>query len=146
MNRKCAVNWKLGLQQLYTLHRKKAKVIFRNDALMLERLALTGTMPRAYVVWLETVCRFYKETQESNLQAQMSRLRISPEEIQQGNTLITELEIARADYLREKGESQDATRQKDEIFAQLDAWIRDLYDVARIALEDKTQLLAVLLK
>ena len=44
-------------------------------------------------------------------------------------------------YLKEKGESQDATKIKDEVFAKLDDWMSEFYAVAKIALEDNPQLL-----
>jgi hypothetical protein len=46
-----------------------------------------------------------------------------------------------ADYLREKGESQDSTKAKDAAFAKLDDWMSEFYAVAKIALEDNPQLL-----
>lgn len=43
--------------------------------------------------------------------------------------------------LREKGESQDATKLKDTAFIELDDWMSEFYVVAKIALEDNPQLL-----
>ncbi|NLT49572.1 MAG: hypothetical protein GXX85_01480, partial [Ignavibacteria bacterium] len=42
------------------------------------------------------------------------------------------------------GESEDATKEKDAAFAKMDKWMSDFYAVARIALEDKPQLLEAL--
>ena len=44
-------------------------------------------------------------------------------------------------YLREKGESQDATKLKDAPFIELEDWMREFYTVAKIALKDNPQLL-----
>ncbi len=61
------------------------------------------------------------------------------------NTLISELETARAVYLKEKGgESQDATKGKDAAFAKIDDWMSEFYAVAKIGLEDNPQLLEAL--
>lgn len=60
------------------------------------------------------------------------------------NTLISELETARAVYLKEKGESQDATKIKDAAFAKTDDWMSEFYAVAKIGLEDNPQLLEAL--
>lgn len=38
----------------YALDRKKAKVIFRNDPVVAERLGIRGSVPRTYMNWLET--------------------------------------------------------------------------------------------
>ena len=58
--------------------------------------------------------------------------------------MINELETARAVYLRELGESQEATRTKDAAFAKIDDWMGEFYAVAKIALEEKPQLLEAL--
>jgi len=133
------------LADTYSLHRKKAKVIFKNDQQILERLALTGSLTSAYVSWLETVKKFYKEVlKQEDLQTKLSRLKITVEELNATNTLIDELEAARAEYLKEKGESQDATEAKDTAFAELDDWMSEFYAVAKIAMEDNIQLLEAL--
>ena len=71
----------------------------------------------------------------------MGRLKVTVEELNGTLQLITNLEAARAAYLREKGESQDATKQKDKAFGEMDDWMSAFYAVAKIALEDSPQLL-----
>ncbi len=138
-------NYKAKMNQMedtYSLHRKKAKVIFRNDLEVMKRLVLVGSVPKAYVRWLEIVKKFYSEMlSDTELQTKLSRLKVTADDLTAANALLTELEAARADYLREKGESQDATEQKDGAFAELDDWMSEFYAVARIALEDNLQLL-----
>ena len=55
-----------NLADTYSLHRKKAKVVFRNDFLTMEKLAVTGSLPNAYTKWLETVRRFYSVSGHCN--------------------------------------------------------------------------------
>ena len=133
---------KKQMEDTYSLHRKKAKVIFRKDLEVMKRLVLDGSVPKAYVRWLEIVKKFYSEMlSDTELQTNLSRLKVTTDDLNAANALLTELEAARADYLREKGESQDATEQKDTVFAELDDWMSEFYAVARIALEDNIQLL-----
>lgn len=133
---------KESLAKTYSLHRKKAKVIFRKEPTTLSRLALTGSLPSAYIKWLETVKKFYAvASEDSAIQSKLVRLKITPEEINGTIALISNLEEARANYLREKGESQDATKAKDKAFAEIDDWMSEFYAVAKIALEDNPQLL-----
>ena len=73
--------------------------------------------------------------------AQESDKKITLDDLTAADTLIGDLEAARAEYLREKGESQDATKEKDAAFAKMDDWMSEFYAVAKIALEDKPQLL-----
>lgn len=133
---------KENVEDAYSLHRKKARVVFRSDNITLEKLGIKGSMPQAYVKWLEVVKKFYATAAtDTAIQAKLARLKVSPDDLAATNTLVSELETARSEYMREKGESQDATRTKDEAIAKLDDWMRDFYAVARIGLEDHPQLL-----
>ncbi len=130
------------LKDLYSHHRKKAKVIFRNDSLTAEKLGVLGAYPRAYIRMIEKARRFYTITNEdTDIQSKIARLKISIEDITAGLTLLSELDSSRAEYLREKGESQDATKTKDAAFARLDDWMSEFFAVAKIGLEDRPQLL-----
>ena len=135
-------NRKDQLAETYSLHRKKAKVVFRNDALILDKLAVSGSLPKVYVKWLETAKKFYSvASADTDIQSRLARLQISTEDLTTGSTLIRNLEAARAEYLREKGESQDSTKIKDAAFAKIVDWMSEFYAVAKIALEDNPQLL-----
>lgn len=138
-------NKKAELEKIYSTHRKKAKVVFRNDAITAEKLAITGTLPKAYVKWLETVKKFYTvSAADTTIQTQLATLKITVEDITATNTKVSELETTRAEYLKEKGESQDATKAKDAAFAVMDDWMSEFYAVAKIGLEDNPQLLEAL--
>lgn len=131
-----------NVTKAYTLHRKKAKVIFKNEPTTLSKLALTGSLPTSYINWLETVKKFYAvASTDTTIQSKLLRLKVTPEEITNAFGFISNLEETRAIYLREKGESQDATKIKDKAFAAIDTWMSEFYAVARIALEDSPQLL-----
>lgn len=136
---------KSELDATYGKHRKKAKVVFRNDSLNAEKLGITGELPRAYVKSIEAAKKFYNEVSANeSILTQLGRLAVTSTEITAAIALIANIETARANYLREAGESQTATKAKDAAFAQMDEWMSDFYAVARIALEDSPQLLEVL--
>ena len=133
------------LTDIYTAHRKKAKVVFRDDSTTADKLEVSGTMPVAYVKWLETVRKFYNTSiADTDIQSKLSRLKITTVDLNAAKDLIPEVETLRAAYLKEKGESQDATNIKDTAFAKLDSWMSEFYAVARIAMEDNPQLLEAL--
>lgn len=135
------------LASIYSLHRKKSRVIFRKDALTLEKLGIKGRLAQAYIKWLETVKKFYTVAgTDETIKTKLSRLKITADDLTAGNTAVSELETARTEYLREKGESQDATKAKDQALATLDDWMSEFYAVAAIALEDHPQLLESLSK
>ncbi len=133
------------LEDTFSIHRKKAKVVFRNDSLTADKLAISGTMPRAYMKWLEAARKFYSvASTDTAIQGKLARLKISVDDLTAANSLISELEAARAVYLKEKGESQDATKAKDAAFVKIDDWMSEFYAVAKIGLEDSPQLLEAL--
>ena len=126
-------------------HRRKAKVVFKNDPLLLQTLGLSGPKPRAYVNRLANMKTFYQVLQDKpELTARIVRLKVTEEELTNTPAAITEVEKARANYLLEIGESQVATKEKDAAIAKLDNWIREFNAVAKIAFEDQPQLLEVL--
>jgi len=136
---------KSQLEDIFSSHRKKAKVVFRKDALTADKLAITGSMPRAYIKWLEAIKKFYAvASSDADIQTKLARLQVSVEDITAANRLIAELETARTEYLKEKGESQEATKAKDAAFAKIDDWMSEFYAVAKIGLEDSPQLLEAL--
>ncbi|WP_439182311.1 hypothetical protein [Carboxylicivirga taeanensis] len=57
---------------------------------------------------------------------------------------MTKAPAKRTTYLLEVGESEAATKAKDEALGKLDRWMSEFYAVARIALEDQPQLLEAL--
>ncbi len=130
---------------IYAEHRKKAKAAFRNDANTLIELAITGTLSNVYVKWLETAKRFYLVAlARTDIQTKLNRFKITVEDLTAVNTKIAELETARNNYMREKGESQDATKVKNAALIQIDDWMSKFYEIAKIALEDQPQLLEAL--
>lgn len=136
---------KESLEAIYSMHRKKAKVVFRNDSKTMEKLAVSGRLPKSYIKWLEVVKRFYVVAlKDAEIQTKLLRLKVSADDLTATNALVGDLESARGTYLREKGESQEATKAKDAAFAKMDDWMSEFYAVAKIALEDKPQLLEAL--
>ncbi|MEN8137617.1 MAG: hypothetical protein ABFR62_04215 [Bacteroidota bacterium] len=130
------------LAETYLLHRKKAKVVFYKDYITSDKLSISGILPRTYLKWLETAKRFYSVAMlDTDVQEKLARLKFATEDLTLGRNLIIDLEAARAKYLREKGESQAATNEKDKAFGIIDDWMREFYAVAKIAMDDKPQLL-----
>ncbi len=89
-------------------------------------------------------CQHGELQQFPEIQQQLESLKVTQQEIKKGMTQIKEVEDTRALYIKEVGESQDATQQKRMAFARIDDWMRDFYAVADIALEDQPQLMEAL--
>lgn len=129
----------------YRQHRKKARVVYLNDPHTLSLLEIDKDVPEAYLTWLETVRKFYSITSSNEaIQQKLARLKLGVNELTDGLNKVAEIEQLRAVYLREVGESQDATKAKDKAMAEIAVWMREFYSVARIALADQSQLLEAL--
>ncbi|MDM8160584.1 hypothetical protein QUH73_12230 [Labilibaculum sp. K2S] len=130
------------MTEKYTSHRRKAKVAFRKDEVVLKQLGLAGNYSKAYTKWITTMKTFYNgvQTNAAHL-AKLLVYKITEEEIAACITEINALETTRTLYLKEVGESQEATKLKDKALADLEEWMSDFYAVAKIAMEDQPQLL-----
>ena len=136
---------KRQLGDIFKIHREKAKIVFRKDLLVANRLAISGSMPRTYIKWIEVVKKFYSvASTDIEIQNKLSRLKISVDDLNTTRSLITDLETAKIKYIREKGESQNATQVKNAAFYKIDDWMSEFYAVAKIGLKDNPQLLETL--
>lgn len=130
------------ISTIYSTDRKKAKIIFKTDAVIFKELGLKGSLPRTYVKWLETVNLFYNTLNaQPTVLAKLATLLITQEHIAEQLAAINTLEEVRAAYIQTKGNSQNATKTKNIAFTKLEKYMSDFYAVARIALEGEPQLL-----
>lgn len=130
------------LDKEYTLLRKKAKVVFSKEPMVLKYLAVSGEKAATYSNWLGDIRKFCKGLlADQALLDKMARLKVGKASLEATLQKCALLDELRAAYLREKGESQNATVMKDEALMRLDDWMREFYDVSRIALDENPQLL-----
>jgi len=132
------------LEKTFRRHRRKARVVFRKDPVMLQRLAIDDDVPGAYAKLMVTVSVFYSEAGKPDVLDKLARLGITGEDISGGMELASSVSDDRNNYLREVGESEAATKTKDAAMATMQDWMTEFYAVARIALEDQPQLLEAL--
>ncbi|MGQ1891912.1 hypothetical protein ACT29H_15835 [Thermophagus sp. OGC60D27] len=129
----------------YSVDRKIAKLIFRQDPVAKEKLGVKGALPRSYVNWLETVKKYYSvATKDPHIISALKKLNVAPEYLTQTLHMITDLDTARAQYLKTVGEAQDATKAKNAALAKINHWMQNFYALAKIALKDRPQLLEAL--
>ncbi|CEN41235.1 hypothetical protein [Capnocytophaga cynodegmi] len=134
-----------NVQKKYSTHRKKARIVFEDNEEALRQLKLKGSAARAIAVAMEEMRAFYQLLDTTpSLLTPLKQLKITEEDIKNQLQEFPEVEKAYATYLQEKGESQQATRDKNKAFEALDKWVSKFYKVAKIALEDRPQLLEAL--
>ena len=133
---------RVAIDLKYATDRKKAKIIFKTDPLILKELGLKGALPRTYVKWLETVSLFYNTLNtQTEVLAKLATLQVTAQSVTDQLAAINELENLRAAYIQTKGNGQNATKTKNKAFKDLEKWMSDFYAVARLALEGEPQLL-----
>jgi len=129
------------LNGFFRRDRNLAKVVFKYDGVTAARLGIAESVPRPYVRWIETVKKFYTNSLADTLvQSQLLRLEITADRLSEGAARVTALEEVRSVYMKEEGESQDATKLKDVAMEKLEDWMQDFYAVAKVALRDRPQL------
>ncbi|WP_392419993.1 hypothetical protein ACF3OE_11480 [Capnocytophaga canis] len=131
-----------NVQKKYSTHRKKARIVFEDNEEALRQLKLRGSAARAIAAAMEEMRAFYQLLDTTpNLLTPLKQLKINEQDVKNQLQELPEVEKAYATYLQEKGESQQATRDKNKAFETLDKWVSKFHKVAKIALEDRPQLL-----
>lgn len=135
------------LSDTYSTDRKKARIIYKENQEVLKNLRLKGKKPYALATLLENIGVFYNTLKaEESLRTPLQRLKITEDTIDTQLAQLDKTQKAYATYTQEKGENQQATKDKNEALNKVDKWVREFYSIAKIALEDKPQLLESLAK
>lgn len=130
------------MKKSYAKHRKIAKVALMKKPELWNSLAIDGSLSQAYLKSMEEIKTLYTQTKTHTIAKPiLEKFKLTESIADEQLAKINEVETLRAKYEKEKGESQDATQQKNKTFEELTEWVREFYAVARIALDDRPQLL-----
>lgn len=136
---------KARLHAMYKKHRRKARLVYKNDRVTQGKLVIAGRYPRTYIRWYSSVRKFYEVgTKDEKVSAGLARLKVTASDLAAGKKLHKEVKLLRAKYVKAKGVSENATQQKHKAIAEMSVWMSEFYEVARIALEEQPQMLEVL--
>lgn len=121
---------------------KIARVAFKGNSLAEGALLLRGSRRETLSGWLQQATTFYSNLLAApDLLAAMEGFGFSRAKLDGEAALVAAVRDANAAHQREKGEAQDATRQRDAKLDELDEWISDFKVIARAALMENPQLL-----
>lgn len=138
---------KAALDRTFREHRRRALLIFRNEPSLQDMLAISGPYPREFIVWAETVKKFYTEiVSKPELQERFQQLNFTKEEAEKGLEMDANLDRLYAKRMELKGVSKLSTAQKNKAFEKLDDWMTDFYGAARLILRKEPKLLEILYK
>lgn len=129
-------------RKLYMKHVSFARLAFKEDKAVWQKLQLSGKRKTSIAGWLAQSRYFYEEvTHVSDI---MATVGITAEELQQAWAMIEAVAQARTQWIKEVGDAQLATQKRNQALHELDAWMQRYLKVARLALEEDEQLLEVL--
>lgn len=121
---------------------KVARIAFKTDYAVHKKLDLGGTRKRTLSGWLGQAKQFYLNAlADTAVLEMMTMFGITQEKLELGKSLLEHTEAANAAQKKEMGEAQQTTLERDKAVDLLDEWISDFIAIARIALEEKPQLL-----
>lgn len=117
-------------------------MVFKSDQLLLKELGLVGTFSKNYVKWLERVNSFYHTiNNQPAIAERLLVMQITPAHVADQLTKIKAVESLKAARTQSDGIAQNATTIKDKAFKELEKWMSTFFATAKIALEDKPQLM-----
>jgi hypothetical protein len=121
---------------------KIARIAFKDDAGIATQLGLNGSRKDSLSGWLAQAQQFYGNLlNNSELVTKLNEYGITLEKLQAGFTEILAVEAANLAKTKEKGNAQNATQTRDLAIDALSSWLSDYVAIARIALEEESQLL-----
>ena len=121
---------------------KIAKMASRTDANLQDRLKVNAPVERAIESWILQAIDFYNRlNNEPDFITVLNKYGITSETISQEKQIAENLRILRNEAMSEKGQAQEATRVRDVELEKLDDYCYELKTIAKIALENKPQLL-----
>lgn len=124
----------------YLRMRKVAMVAFKDNAGIRTRLLLSGERARYFNKWLPEGIHFYENALNNpKIIEGFASFNITAETLQQGLDLVKN--TREKDKIQEKlkAEAQKATKDRDAAFDDMDDWMADFLDIARIAFADDSQ-------
>ncbi|MEP5611893.1 MAG: hypothetical protein ABJP45_06570 [Cyclobacteriaceae bacterium] len=134
-----------GTNKTYSKHIKISRIAFRNQRGVSEALQLGGRRRQTYSGWMQQAGVFYENSlADETIIDVLDGYGIDETVLQTARDAVNDVSLKLAAQLKEKGEAQDATQSRDLALEKLLDWIRDYVGIAKIALEDESQLLEIL--
>jgi len=126
----------------YMKHVKVGRIALKDNYAAFLKLGLEGSRKRTLSGWLVQARQFYSNAlSDTTIQNELAAFGITVEKLQQSQQLVDEVESANSAHKKEKGEAQQATLDRDKVMDFLEDWMSDFIAIARIALEERPQLL-----
>jgi len=124
----------------YTRTVKIARVAFKDNALAAGKLRLQGERHQTVAGWLEQAEALYRNLQgNAEFTAIMAGYGYTGAKLGLESALVSKVRELRQAQIKETGEAQRATQDRDASMVALDAWLADFRAVTKVALADSSQ-------
>lgn len=131
--------------ETYRCTLKIARVAFRDNTMAGGALLLRGPRRQTLAGWLEQAATFYSNLLVTpDLLTAMEGFGFSRAKLEAEAARVAAVREAHAAYQRERGEAQNATKQRNAKLKALEGWIADFKVIARAALTENPQMLEAL--
>jgi hypothetical protein len=122
--------------------RKIARIALKDHPSMMKSLGLDQSLKRNLGNWLEQARIFYTNALNNpQVMEKMAKYGIGETELNEGNGLIDRVEEASAFHKRKQAETDQAVKNRDNAFKDLNRWMKDFWVICRIALASKPEYL-----
>jgi hypothetical protein len=126
----------------YMRHVKVARVALKADRGALQALNLAAQRRRFLSGWLAQAQQFYANALvERTILDRLAPFGITPVLLAKGQSQIDAVAASDAARQQRQGAAQHSTKARDAAIATMDAWMSDFVKIARVALQDRPQLL-----
>jgi hypothetical protein len=130
--------WDTG-KKTYSRSAGLAKIAFQDSTRILTSLGLNGRRKASISGWIEQATLFYTNISAPELMDGMAEFGYSPETLAAEKEQIDGIVAAHSKKMRERGDAQQATRDRDAAVETHFDWMERFRDVAYIALEDQPE-------
>jgi hypothetical protein len=127
---------------LYRQYSTLARVLFKNETGTMSKLGLDKDQPKKLSDWVAQANQFYTNAMNTpEIQEKMAGYTVTKERLLAALEEVNQLLTYEKKQETEKSEAQKATGERNRAFSNLDEYMYDLLQIARVMLYDKPQLL-----
>ncbi len=130
------------MREIFKKQKMRAKNLFAHDEQTVDLLRLKGNTPRQYASLVQVMTNFYTCTLNNpTLLESLLVVQLTKEILSDSKEMVLQVQNNHSQYLKDKAESEQETVRKNSAMKELKNWMSNFYSRAKIALEEKPQLM-----
>jgi len=119
---------------------KISRIAFEGDTNAIAALLLSGPRSKVLSVWIKQADTFYRNLlPNADFMKKMGFYGYTGDKLKNEQKMVQDVMAADAKHKKEKGESQEATKVRDNALADLETWMSKFYRIATIACAGQQQ-------